>query len=248
MNPSTEQSLREELQLLRDRLGQLERRRKQRTLGLVAALILVSGTAGAQLITFSPVAPALASEVNQNFTQLRTWIEQKVGPVGSSVVTFSTPLAGAQLENLTVTGGKLADGAITSAKIVDGGVTSANIADGTIVNADLGPDVGCPTSAREALGQCIFVRPTNGAYMYNYRAAAAACLVDRARLCTAAELSAAHAAGMNVCGFGWLADRSTDTAGYVGYPFQTTIPGACNAGINLQNRPMTDAVAAWCCK
>jgi hypothetical protein len=46
MNPSTEQSLREELQLLRDRLGQLERRRKQRTLGLVAALILVSGTAG----------------------------------------------------------------------------------------------------------------------------------------------------------------------------------------------------------
>ncbi len=248
MNPSTEQSLREELKVLRDRLHELEHRRTRRTVGLVAALVLISGTAWAQLITFNPDAPALASEVNQNFTQLRSWIEQKVGTVGSSVVTLSTPLAGAQLENLTVTGGKLADGTITSVKIVDGGVTSANIADGTIVNADLGPDVGCPTNARETLGQCIFIKPANGSYSLTYRTAAAACLADRARLCTYAELSAAHAAGMNVCNLGWLADRVNESVAYIAYPFQTTIPGACNAGTNLQSRPMTDFLAAFCCK
>jgi hypothetical protein len=248
MTHPTDQSLRDEVERLRARVTELERQRRVRTVGLVAALVLVSGSAWAQLIPFAPDTPAMASEVNQNFNLLKQWIEQKVGTVGTSVVTFTTPLAGSQLENLTVTAAKLADATITSAKIADGAITSADIADGTIANADLDADTRCPTSARTDVGQCIFLRPANGAYTLNYRAAAAACLAEHARLCTAAELSAAHAAGMSQCSFGWLADRSTDSVGYVGYPQQTAVPGACNAGINLQTRPMTDAVAAYCCK
>lgn len=248
MDQSTEESLREELQALRKRLGDLERRRTQRNVGLMVALVLVAGTAWGQLVVFSPDTPAKASEVNQNFGQLKQWLEQKVGTAGTSVVTFTTPLAGSQLENLTVTGGKLADNTITSVKITDGTVSSADLADGTIANADLGPDLSCPTNARETLGQCIFIRPLNATYSLSFRQAAAACAVDRARLCTAAELSAAHAVGLNQCSLGWLADRVSDSIGYIAYPHQTTIPGSCNAGINLQQRAMTDPFAAWCCK
>ena len=49
---------------------------------LVAAAVVVAGLAFAQLTTFTADTPAMANAVNGNFTQLRTWIEQKVGTVG----------------------------------------------------------------------------------------------------------------------------------------------------------------------
>ena len=52
-----------------------------------AALAVVGTVAFAQLTTFSPNSPALASEVNGNFTTLRTWLEQKVGTVGTNNIT-----------------------------------------------------------------------------------------------------------------------------------------------------------------
>ena len=51
---------------------------------LVAAAVVVAGLAFAQLTTFTADTPAMANAVNGNFTQLRTWIEQKVGTVGSA--------------------------------------------------------------------------------------------------------------------------------------------------------------------
>ncbi|MBM4781134.1 MAG: hypothetical protein GQE15_25870 [Archangiaceae bacterium] len=247
----TEQSLREELEALRVRLAELERRRSHRNAGLVVALVLVAGTAWGQLVVFSPDTPAKASEVNQNFDQLKTWLEQKVGTAGTSVVTFTTPLAGAQLENLTVTGGKLADNAITSTKIADNSVTAADVADGTLGDADMGPDFACPaTGVRATRGQCIFYRPSSGpAYIYNVRAAATACLADRARLCTRAELSAAQIAGLENCAFGWLADRVDSATGFVGYPMQTAgVPGCGSPGVNEISASFAATYGAWCCK
>lgn len=251
MDQSTEQSLREELQALRRRLGELERRRTRRTLGLVVGLMLVAGTAWGQLVVFSPDTPAKASEVNQNFDQLKTWIEQKVGTVGTSVVTFATPLAGAQLENLTVTGGKLADNAVTSTKIADNTITGTDVLDGTLGDADMGPDFACPVpGVRAQRGQCIFYRPASGGpYIYNVRQAATACLADRARVCSAAELGAAQLTGLELCSYGWLADRVDSNVGYVGYPMQTVgIPGCGAPGINLTTAAFSTAYGVWCCK
>ncbi|MBL8941116.1 MAG: hypothetical protein JNM69_41615 [Archangium sp.] len=247
----TEHSLREELEALRVRLADLERRRRHRNVGLVVALVLVAGTAWGQLVVFSPDTPAKASEVNQNFDQLKTWLEQKVGTVGTSVVTFTTPLAGAQLENLTVTGGKLADNAVTSTKIADNTITGGDVLDGTLGDADMGPDFACPVAGVRALrGQCIFYRPATGPpYIYNARQAATACLADRARVCTAAELGAAQLTGLEQCAIGWLADRVDSATGYVGYPMQNTgVPGCGPPGINLNTAGFGAAYGAWCCK
>lgn len=250
MDKSTEQSLREELQALRTRLAELERRRTQRNVGLVAALVLVAGTAWGQLVVFSADTPAKAAEVNQNFDQLKTWIEQKVGTVGTSVVTFATPLAGAQLENLTVTGGKLADNAITSTKIVDNTITGADVLDGTLGEADMGPDFACPVAGvRGMRGQCIFYRPASGApYVFTARQAAGACLAERARVCSAAELGAAQLTGLEFCSIGWLADRVDSLTGYVGYPMQNVTPGCGPPGINLTTSGFGVSYGAWCCK
>ena len=251
MDPSTEQSLRAELHALRARLGELERRRSRRTAAFFVAFVLVAGTAWGQLVVFSPDTPARASEVNQNFDQLKQWLEQKVGPVGSSVVTFTTPLSGAQLENLTMSDEKLADSTITSVKIVDNTITSADVLDGTLGDADMGPDFACPAAgARAARGQCIFYRPTtNPAYVFNGRAAAAACLTERARLCTVAELGAAQLTGLEYCAYGWLADRVDSATGYIGFPMQTAgVPGCGGPGVNLGTVGFGSSYGAWCCK
>lgn len=212
--------------------------------------MLVASTAWGQLVVFSADTPARAAEVNQNFDQLKTWLEQKVGAVGTSVVTFTTPLAGAQLENLTVTGGKLADGTVTSVKIADNSITGADVLDGTLGDADMGPDFACPApGARAARGQCIFYRPTTTTYIYTGRAAAAACLTERARLCTAAELGAAQLTGLELCAYGWLADRVDSAVGYIGFPMQSAgVPGCGSPGINLGTAGFGASYGAWCCK
>jgi hypothetical protein len=56
--------------------------------GLASAL--VASAAFAQLVVFQPDTPALASSVNGNFTQLKTWLEAKVGSVATTGVTTSS--------------------------------------------------------------------------------------------------------------------------------------------------------------
>ncbi|MBX7097378.1 MAG: hypothetical protein K1X89_06690 [Myxococcaceae bacterium] len=98
--------LAEQLEILRRKVETLEAqnvRRAARSSGLkkgllAAALVLVvSNVAWGQLKTFVAGSPALASDINGNFTQLKTWLEQKVGTSGSADVTvtglFSTPTA-----------------------------------------------------------------------------------------------------------------------------------------------------------
>lgn len=79
----------EELALLREEVRALRRRvdGPRRWLTLTAALVLVSTFARAQLISFSADTPALASAVNANFQQLKTWLEQKVGTAGTASIT-----------------------------------------------------------------------------------------------------------------------------------------------------------------
>lgn len=72
-----------QLDELRREVAELRRRRR----GLarwVAVTVLVAGVAWASTRTdglwvFDPDSPALASEVNDNFAQLRTWLRNKVG-------------------------------------------------------------------------------------------------------------------------------------------------------------------------
>lgn len=74
---------------------------------LAAAVVVVATGAFAQLVTFAADTPAQASQVNANFTQLRTWLEQKVGTVGNGNVTT---------------------GALTSTSVSTGNVTSTGSA------------------------------------------------------------------------------------------------------------------------
>lgn len=81
---------RDELEALKLRLATLERRQSRSRWTRWALFgLLSSGVAFAQLIPFSADTPARASEVNQNFTQLQTWLETKVGAVSSPGINAS---------------------------------------------------------------------------------------------------------------------------------------------------------------
>lgn len=84
------------------------RRRGRGRWAVLAASVLLLGTLGslraiaqascmqtlpAPLVTMCPDSPALASEVNQNFSQLVTWLQQKLGPVGTGNVAIPGTLA-----------------------------------------------------------------------------------------------------------------------------------------------------------
>lgn len=90
----------QEVQQLRQRVGELEAerrgpqrpRRGRRAVVLVAAaLAVVAGAAWANSVPcsngipfcFGPNDPARAVEVNANFAALKTWLEAKVGPTGT---------------------------------------------------------------------------------------------------------------------------------------------------------------------
>ncbi|MBL8933815.1 MAG: hypothetical protein JNM69_04630 [Archangium sp.] len=86
-----------EVEVLKHRLAAVEQQRRVRLRWLVAAVLTVASVAFAQLTVFTPDTPAYASEVNGNFAQLKTWLEQKVGAVGSPnvAITGTTTLASA---------------------------------------------------------------------------------------------------------------------------------------------------------
>ncbi|HEY0880630.1 MAG TPA: hypothetical protein VGD87_03810, partial [Archangium sp.] len=56
---------------------------------VIAAALVMASAAFAQLTVFQPDTPAQASTVNANFTQLRTWIENKVGSTASNDVSIA---------------------------------------------------------------------------------------------------------------------------------------------------------------
>ncbi|MBX7096732.1 MAG: hypothetical protein K1X89_03380 [Myxococcaceae bacterium] len=96
-------ALQQQVERLERRLAELEsapvKRRSAGRWPLLAALavLVVSAAAWAQLKTFVANTPALASDINSNFTllntniaQLKTWLEQKVGTAGNAEVRVQT--------------------------------------------------------------------------------------------------------------------------------------------------------------
>jgi len=59
-------------------------------------------TLPAPMVTFCPDSPATASSVNGNLQQLVTWMQQKVGTVGSANVTVTGTLTGAAITGTTL--------------------------------------------------------------------------------------------------------------------------------------------------
>ena len=88
-NPELE-ALREEVRALRTRVERPTRRWGV----IIAALVLSSSLALADLIQFTPNSPAIASDVNANFQQLKTWLEAKTGSVLSAGITTPTLTVG----------------------------------------------------------------------------------------------------------------------------------------------------------
>lgn len=100
------QQLQEELAHLRHRMDRDARRR--RALGLVALVATLTwGTAHAQLVQFVQDSPALATDVNANFNQLKTWLETKVGAVTSANVTAAAISATSVTTTGAVNGGSV---------------------------------------------------------------------------------------------------------------------------------------------
>jgi hypothetical protein len=140
----SDERLHEEVEALRAELRDLRSaveapRRRTRWLPLGVGVAFVSTFAWAQLVTFSPDAPARADEVNGNFNQLRTWLEQKVGAVGSNTITTGgiaigpagptqVTLGGNASGQLTVTGGlALAEGTGLSSSRLAAVASVANV-------------------------------------------------------------------------------------------------------------------------
>lgn len=131
----TDEVLMKELVALRARVDAIEEARRRRWQLLRLALIVscavfasMGGVAWAANgecpnglpFCFVANSPALASEVNQNFAQLKEWLETKVGSVGAAnVVSSSVNVTG----NATVNG-QLAAGSAN----VTGGLSVAGVA------------------------------------------------------------------------------------------------------------------------
>jgi len=125
--------------VLRYQQGEATKRRKvwlaaSLTVGVAVATALTASPAFAQsctqtlpspLITFCPDSPAQAANVNDNTQQLITWLQQKVGTVGSANVTTTG----------SITSGSLTTGAISAANLTSSGsgtFTGALTAGGTL--------------------------------------------------------------------------------------------------------------------
>lgn len=97
-------SLEQRLESMQQQLHELQRRGSSRSmrfrmfvLGALVALASGAVTVAAQTVAddlrvFSAGSPALASDVNWNFTLLKQWIEHKLGDAKSPVVTMNKAL------------------------------------------------------------------------------------------------------------------------------------------------------------
>jgi hypothetical protein len=79
------QDLVAQVNALQQRLALLERRRTVRARWLVASALVIASVAWGQLTVFAQDTPAIASQVNGNFNQLKS----KVGPVTTQQVTLT---------------------------------------------------------------------------------------------------------------------------------------------------------------
>jgi len=159
------------------------RRPRRHTAALVAGLIVIlcAGGAWAQLVTFVPDTPALASEMNANFQQLRAWLEQKVGTVGSAAITTSGAVnagavtaAGAVNAGSTVTSGNAnVGGALTVTGVINanGGITGTGALNGVTIrvkganNGTMNCDAYCASSGFGGFaGSCLGARLPSGQY------------------------------------------------------------------------------------
>ncbi|MCA2980335.1 MAG: hypothetical protein INH41_07670 [Myxococcaceae bacterium] len=96
MSPSAEvEALRHELRQLQRQVALLQQRRRRRWFIAACVLALSSTIASAQLVTFNPDTPALASQVNANFTHLDTRITNELAALRAQleakVGSVSTP-------------------------------------------------------------------------------------------------------------------------------------------------------------
>lgn len=92
--------------------------------------------------SFTNGTTADATEVNANFTAVKSYVESSLVQADGSVQATSTAIASgavttAKIADGNVSTAKIADSAVTTAKVADGAITSAKIADGTIATADI---------------------------------------------------------------------------------------------------------------
>lgn len=85
------------------------------------------------LDSFTAGTPAKASEVNNNFSIVKTFVENLSNGVNIDPSAIST----AKIADYNVTEVKLATGAVTSAKIADLTIVNGDIANSTITNGKL---------------------------------------------------------------------------------------------------------------
>ncbi len=98
---------------------------RRRLVGLIVGLALVAlvpATALAQLVSFTADTPARADQVNNNFTQLKTWLEAKVGLVTATGVQAGT-LTASSISAPSI-GGATVSGTTVYAGALDAGVVS----------------------------------------------------------------------------------------------------------------------------
>lgn len=110
---------------------------------VVSVVVFLAAPASAQTCTtpagwraplkvFCPNAPALATDVNLNFSQVVAWLEDKVGQVGTPIALDAGVVTTAALANGAVTNAKLAANAVGTAQLQDGAVTAAKLRDGGV--------------------------------------------------------------------------------------------------------------------
>lgn len=153
---------------------------------LMALAFVVPTTAWGQLVTFTANSPAVASEVNGNFTQLHAWLEQKVGAVGTNnISTTGTLTSGAitstssisapsittttQTVNgnaaiagtLTTTGRIFANGGLTGSGVVINGV-NIRVKNGN--NGTVSCDSFCLGTSQGFSASCLGSRLPSGQY------------------------------------------------------------------------------------
>ena len=83
----------------------------------------------APLTYVCPNQPAIAQKVNDNYGQIVTWLEAKVGQVGMPLVLANDSVTLASIAPNAVGTSELVDGSVTKAKMAAGGLALYSITD-----------------------------------------------------------------------------------------------------------------------
>lgn len=118
--------------------GQAMGLRRRRHRMIVLAGTVLATAAFAQLTVFNADQPALASQVNGNFTQLKTWLEQKVGTVGTNTITTGTVTASAVSATTVTATGRVIGNALAPAYADWQAISSTFTGGSGIVNDNVG--------------------------------------------------------------------------------------------------------------